>query len=723
MATQSVIVARTPEQAEPRQGVLPDPRRVWSIFRKHVPAFAIAVVLVMSALLVALLTTTHIYRATSSVLVEPRKLDPTGSASVVPGLPADTYVVDTQTRVISSAPVALRVVRDLGLANNPAYNSSASTGAAANLKDKDKVQATPAELTAMANVLRRLNVKRSGLTYVIDISADAAEPELAASIANSFARNYISATEDAKRTTTAGAARYVQDNADVLRQQALKDDAALHSYMVAHNLLSADGMTLAERQISDLDGQIAQARATLAQEQGRYNAAQSQVTHGGGADVNAVLSSDTIRSLRAQEAQASAQLASLQGRYGDLYPDVVAAKDNLASIRAHIADERDRILSGLRANVAVAQSGLNSLQSSYERTHGSLAVNNSAMVGLQDLQRKADASKEVYSAFLQRAKEIAAQEQSPMPDASISSLASDPKGPIWPNYPLALSLGLFSAIVAGMIAVAAAEYLDGSVHNREDLEARVGIAYAGAIPDVSGNLKGSDERPEEYILSHPYSLLSETMRNLGAYLTLHGPSAARVIAITSSFPREGKTTLAICLARTLLRSGRSVVLVDGDFRRFSASQRLVPGMAGTMGQALSGQVDPLRLLGKDAMTELAVLSAAGEAEVATGLSLEAVSALYERLKEQFDYVIVDTAPVLGLAETRVLARAADATVLAARWRRTSAKAVQAAASMLRESRSQFIVGVLTLVNSKEYSTVGQGDSYIHHKRFSAYYLN
>jgi len=142
-----------------------------------------------------------------------------------------------------------------------------------------------------------------------------------------------------------------------------------------------------------------------------------------------------------------------------------------------------------------------------------------------------------------------------------------------------------------------------------------------------------------------------------------------------------------------------------------------------MAQALSGQVDPLRLLGKDEMTDVAVLSAAGEAEVATGLTLPAVTALFERLKEQFDYVIVDTAPVLGLAETRVLARAADAVVLAARWRKTSHKAIYAAANLLAESQAKFVVGVLTLVNSKEYASVGQGDSYIHHKRFSTYYLN
>jgi len=722
MATQS---ANVPQQWEPgtevRQPLLPDPRYLWATFRKRLWTFLATIALVISAIVVALLVTSHVYEATSSVLVEPRKTDPTGTAAVVPGLPADTYVVDTQVRLITSAPVALKVVRELKLTDKEEYRNAKAESAP---KGIEGMAATPQEQAAVSKLLRQVNVKRSGLTYVIDITASAHDPVLARDIANSFARSYIASTDDSRRSTTSTAAQYVLKNADALREQALRDDQALQSYMIAHNLMSADGATLAERQISDLEGQIAQARATLAQERGRYEAARTQLSRGGGgADVNAVLSSDTIRNLRTQEAQASAQLASLQGRYGDLYPDVVAAKQNLDSIRRHISEERDRILSGLKANVAVAQSGLASLQGSYNQVHGALAGNNSAMVGLQDLQRKADASKEVYSAFLQRAKETAAQEQAPAPDARISSIAPLPDRPVWPNYPLALALGMVAAVVSGLIAVAIAEYVDGSVHSRGDIERRVGIPYGGAIPDVSTNIRGSDERPEEYVLSRPYSLLAETLRNLGAYLTLHGPNPARVIAVTSSFPKEGKTTLSICLARTLARSGRSVVLVDGDFRRFSASQRLVPGMAGTMAQALSGQVDPLRLLGKDEMTDVAVLSAAGEAEVATGLTLPAVTALFERLKEQFDYVIVDTAPVLGLAETRVLARAADAVVLAARWRKTSHKAIYAAANLLAESQAKFVVGVLTLVNSKEYASVGQGDSYIHHKRFSTYYLN
>lgn len=721
MASQSAIVPRAIEQGMAKPPLLPDPRLFWSTFRKHLTIFIVVALLVLSAVLGALMITSPVYRATSSVLVEPRKTDPTGTAAVVPGLPADTYVVDTQTRLITSAPVALRVVRELKLDTRKEFVGEKPEVLARGI---DKSDASPAEQTAATNLLRQIDVKRSGLTYVIDITAKAHSAQMAEAIANSFARNYIAITDAARQSATSDAARYVERNAVSLREQALRDDQALQSYMIAHNLMSADGATLAERQISDLEAQIAQARATLAQEQGRYSAAQTQLTHGGGgADVNAVLSSDTIRNLRSQEAQASAQLATLQGRYGDLYPDVVSAKQNLASIRQHIGEERDRILSGLRANVSVAASGLSSLQGSYNKVHGALAANNSAMVGLQDLQRKADASKAVYSAFLQRAKETAALEQAPAPDARIASLATAPTSPIWPNYTLGVTLGVLAALVLGLVTVGAAEYLDGSAHNREDIERRVGIPYGGAIPDVSGNLRGTGERPEEYVLSRPYSLLAETLRNLGAYLTLHGPAPARVIAITSSFPKEGKTTLSICLARTLARSGRSVVLVDGDFRRFSASKRLVPGMSGTMGQALSGEIDPLRLLGKDEMTDVAVMSAAGEAEVATGLTLEAVSALFERLKEQFDYVIVDTAPVLGLSETRVLARAADAVVLAARWRKTSTKAARAAASLLFESRSPLIVGVLTLVNSREYATVGQGDSYIHQKRFSAYYLN
>jgi len=662
------------------------------------------------------------FEAASSVLVEPRKVDPTGTLAVVSGLPTDTNVVDTQARLIASPTVALRVVRELKLEQDADFAPKRDDASAKPGQSASVTGATDAETGAVETLLKRVSVMRSGLTYVIDIKARARSGDLAARIANSFARNYIALTNESKNDATQAAAGFVEQGATKLREQALRDDQALQAYRVAHNLMSADGSTLAERQISDLSTQIAQAKSTLAQEQGRYNAALTQIGRGGAADVNAVLSSETIRQLRTQEATASGQLATLEARYGDLHPDVISARNNLADIRRHITAERDRILSGLKANVQVAQSGLASLQASYNQIQGSLASNNTAMTGMSDLQRKADASASVYSAFLERAKQAAAQVQSPAPDATISSVAREPIVPVWPNLPLTVLLGLSVSLAAGAAGIALAEYLDRTVHNREEMETLVGVHYAGAVPAVRRAQKG-EISATNYLLERPYSLFAEALRNIVSYIELTADDNARVVAITSSLPREGKTTTAVCLARMLAMSGRKVVLVDGDFRRRSATSLLAPKVAPEELTAGGVSANWMQRLVKDTETELAFLPAPGDGRALTQLTVEDAQQLFNALRQHFDYVIVDTAPVLGLAEARVLTRAADAVMLVVRWQNTSSRAALAAATVLRECQANVIGGLFSMIEPKQYAATGQADSFAYHKRFSSYYID
>ena len=110
-------------------------------------------------------------------------------------------------------------------------------------------------------------------------------------------------------------------------------------------------------------------------------------------------------------------------------------------------------------------------------------------------------------------------------------------------------------------------------------------------------------------------------------------------------------------------------------------------------------------------------------EAATHMTLEDVQFLYDGLRQSFEVIIVDTAPVLGLAETRLLTRAADAVLLAVRWRDTSSRAAMAAARLLGEFKANVIGGVLTMVDNRQYAASGEGDSYVYHKRFTKYYVN
>lgn len=484
---------------------------------------------------------------------------------------------------------------------------------------------------------------------------------------------------------------------------------------------------MAEQQVSTLGQQIAQAEAQVAQERGRLGAARGQIARGsGGADVSAALSSETIISLRQQEAAATAQLAQLQARYGERYPDVVKAKDQVADVRRQLAAELSRIQSSLAANVRVAESGLNSLRASQSQARAQLAGNGAAQVGLLELRRKAEASTAVYNAFLSRAKEIEAQAALPQSDSRIQTLARVPDSATWPNYRLGAIFGLGLALLAGLGAVGVAEYLDGTLGTRADVEDGLNALYLGAVPDLASTLdrKRGRPAPPAYVLDQPFSMFAESLRTLAGAVVGRRAGECRIVAITSALPREGKSTVALCMARVLAAGNRRVALIDGDLRRHSASDALNLQHAGErLLRFTSGESSIDDALVKDELSNLMVMPTRGPTGAQDELTAERVEALYAALRQRFDVVIVDTAPVLGVAETRELARHADATLMIGRWRSTSSKAVRSALDILDQANANVAGVALTMVDVRRYASTGLGDAYGYHRKFTGYYVN
>jgi succinoglycan biosynthesis transport protein ExoP len=691
------------------KGLLPDPGHLWMIFRRHLWLFLGVAFLILAAVVLRTVMMVPIYTSTASVVIEPRTNDVIKMQSVVPNLPKDSDVVDTEVRMLTSPTLAMRVTTDL---SRQGY-------------DVGPIR-TEAELErAAAKVLRQVAVVRSGLTYVIDITASSDRADMAAAIANTFARQYVAAQTDSKVGATRSANVWLNRRMTELRATAGAADAALQDYKIRNGLMSAQGATMAEQEVSALNQQISLARAELAEKQGRLSAARAQLQRGGkGADVGAALGSGTVAGLRAREAEASQQLAQLETRYGDLYPEVRTARSQLADIRSQIQLEIDRILSSLEAEVRVASSRLSSLQGSQSQARGTLASNNSAQVGYLELERRAEASKQIYEAFLNRSKETAAQEGLQQPDARISSLGVVPNLPDSPNVKLAALFGIVCALLGALVAVALAEYLQRGVQTKADVEKRLRVRYAGAVPSLGSTLGSlrETEAPQDYIISHPFSSFAESLRSLRAFVALR--SRARTLAITSALPQEGKTTTSVCLARTAALAGTSTVLVDCDLRRRGSSEML--GIQPSVGliQVLSGEARLDDALVVDQATGLHVLGTAeGQLSAYDPLTTANLDKLLRQLRERFELVVIDTAPILGVADARAVASVVDSVLVITRWRKTSINAAEAAIELLIDANANIAGLALTQVDIRRYASTGQSDVYGYHKKFKGYYQN
>jgi capsular exopolysaccharide synthesis family protein len=285
---------------------------------------------------------------------------------------------------------------------------------------------------------------------------------------------------------------------------------------------------------------------------------------------------------------------------------------------------------------------------------------------------------------------------------------------------------LIAAIFVAGVATGIAEYLEDSVATRADIEGGLGVVYAGAIPtlDSATRSKAGGIAPQDYVTARGMSLFTESLRNLATYLGLVGNTGTTVLTITSSLPREGKSTTSMCLARTLAMSKRKVVLVDADVRRHSASDALAPDRRHEgLFRALDGSIPIDEALIVDDHTGLQILTTLGQSTTEDVITEENMAALIAALRERFDIVIIDSAPVLGVAETRILSRLSDTTLLVARWRTTPLKAVRTALDLLVQNGGKVGGVALSLVNIKEYASTGLTDAFGYYKKFKGYYAD
>ena len=368
------------------------------------------------------------------------------------------------------------------------------------------------------------------------------------------------------------------------------------------------------------------------------------------------------------------------------------------------------------------------MAASVSQSKGTLAGNNRASIGLAELERKAQSVKTLYESLLARFKQTTAQDGIEQADARVVSPAKIPTRPSYPKPSLNLALGLVLALGAGVASIVLAEILMAGLFTEDEVERRLGLPYLGAVPslgttvDDAKTLKGMT--PPDYLLAKPLSSFAESLRKLRASILFSKVGEpVKVIAVTSSLPGEGKTTTTFSLARTLATSGAKVIVVDCDLRQSAISQFLKePAPVGLL-EVLNG-VSTLEQALIDDESGCHILPLAKSSYTPRDvLGSSAMHRLLQELRNRYEIVLLDTAPLLAIADTRILAPHADAVVMLVRWKKTPVKAVQSALALLQGTRA-FIAGVaLTQMDLKAQSRYGYGDSYYYYANYRKYYAD
>lgn len=691
-------------------------RKILSILRRRWVAFAGVFVFVVLATAFFTWQQTPLYKGTTSLVVNSRVLNlSTKEEDVIPTVPTQDGAVDTEIQILSSREVITRAIKALDLVNNSEF--------------AEQLADVPAENrlgAAYAIVRDNLVIVRPGVSNVVTISYTSPNAELAKAVPDEIGRQYLRSKFDTRTGAAAAVDEGLSKELQTLRGQLQAAEAEVARYKLANNLLSSEGVTLTEQEISLYKQQVATARAALAEEQARLNTARDQLRRGStGDDVGEALNSPVVEQLRTQRSQLATQAAELKSRYRANHPDVIKAERQLEEVDNAIQAEIGRVISNLEARSEVASQRAAAASGIAASAAGSLASNNAASVRLAELERQAEAIRSNYAAMLQRQNAINTQVSVADEDARIFSPASVPRFPASPNKPLNMAIGLILALVLASVVTWLLHLFDRGIVTSSEAESRLGLPHLANIPSIGSIARGEDRRipPEDFTVARPMSIYAEALRGLRlALVQPHGGQPVKVIGITSSSANEGKSTLALSLARAAALAGDRTLLIDGDTRRPSIARMLgVTPDAGFL-DVLAGDAPLERLLVKDPLTDLLVLPTPAQAfspkDVFRGGAMDLLMA---RARNEFDLIIVDTAPALAASDARAILEHVDRIAMVVRWKKTLIPLIQAALRKMRPLDLRPTGVVLTQVNLKAVAAYGYGDVDYNYRSYEAYY--
>lgn len=685
---------------------------LFSRIRRHIPLIVACIVAgVITAAVITMLLPKR-YTANAQLNYAPQEAVIKGTTSQTLSDQAREAEIEAQLQIIQSLPVAAEVVKRQRLDRDPEL---------AKLAQRYVGRQQNAEQAMAAAVLNDVRARRVGQTTLFNVGFTSKDPLQAMTVANAFAEVYLDRQLATKLQRSKETSRRLDTRLEQLRRQVEQADAAVARFRVRNSLINQPDSTAPEAEIATIRSEIAQARADAASASVRSAAAARETVVGGG--TNGPINTTTVSQLRQQKAEVARRVASLSARYGERHPLIIDAQKEQAAIDAQIADEMRRLAATAGAESAVAGSREASLQASLASAQRRLAGNVAAGVQLADLQRQAQNARELYQNLLTTSGEQSAQRDLVTADSRLASPATLPLRPSSPNMVINLFLGLVAGLALGLAIAFLRERWSQGLDTVDDIERVLQQNYLNSVPTVNSAIdKPKTKDPVEAVLLHPLSAFAEAYRNLATSLTYAArPKTGKMIGITSALPKEGKTTTSIGIARVLSAAGSRVLLMDTDLRRRSITQTLALSTAVGLIEVLRGEATLDQALFTDQSGAMVLPLAPHAHQGPMPFEGEQFEQLLQTVRANFDVIIVDTAPILAVTDTRHLLHHFDALALLTRWRATPAKAVRAAIHQIEAVEGRVTGIALTMVNLKSQAEAGYGDPSYYYGYTKDYY--
>jgi succinoglycan biosynthesis transport protein ExoP len=641
----------------------------------------------------------------------------------------DAPTVDSQVEIIKSDNVAQMVVKDLRLTDDPEFVADDTRVTAKILSILKAFFVAPAKPDALRRAIgrfsERLVARRIGTTYVIAVSFSSWDGVKSARIANAIIEAYIREQLETKAHTTRRTGMWLESRLDELRAQARLADHTVQDFKAKNKIIDTPQGLINENQLSEISTQLVTARAQTGEARARFDRI-TELLKKDTPDTatNDVLRSDVIIRLRQQYLDISLQEADLSKRVQPDHPALIYLHNEKQEMQHAIRQELQRIADTYKSELEIARQREAELQRSVDELVSQSAHTNQLRVALRELESRAQTYRTLADAFLQRFMVAAQQESFPVTGAYAISEAS-PGGKSHPKTILTFAAALAGSTLIGYCICLIRDQLDRVFRTASQVDELLGVPCLAAVPkveDVAGTpdfdkklyhaqsvsrcMNLSQPNLLHYVVAAPLSAFADAINMLKVGLDLGDHSSDKeIIGITSIYPSEGKSVTASNLAYLLARSDRRVLLVDCDLRRSSLSNALAPGAKAGLLEVLTEVASLENVLCCDPETGLwflpVVTSDGRGLQENLLISSARMQTLLERVRKEYDLVVLDLQPLVPLADVQALSKVIDRFVVVVEWGKTRTDAVSNALARTDVLRGKIGGIVINKVNMRK----------------------
>ncbi len=610
-----------------------------------------------------------VYQATASVLLETQEINLTDFNDILSEMKFDNLTVPTQVQVISSPGLIRQTIETLGLQEDEKGNlyipADATVTQPATIEDE-----STGRYHLIKNFLGHLEVKQQGTSRVIEISFRSSDPQLAAKIANTHTKQYVYSREQDKKRIAEKLDKWLTDEIRDLKEESLKKSRAVQQFRADNGMIQGkNSQELIYEQISDLASKLAEIDNRVLDLQARNEMVQSGSTHG----ITDIVESRLVQDLKSRASIAAQKLQSLRAELGSNHPEVIAARQEVSQINGDIAREVANIKKSIENELTTVTKQKTLLEANLIKLQKQADELQEKLITLQALQMEEQSSSKLLDNFLARSEEIKSQIDFTRPDVSIVSIADIPGEPAGSKK---LLIMLAVTAFSGFFALAIIFFLEvgeRGIKTREDIYKLSGLALLGTLPRA--------RLPISDILKKDRSQYVEEIKRI--FIHLNSQEKGKTILFTSARRGEGKTTVAASVAYYMNNIGLKTLLIDAD--------TVDPVIAGvTMVREHPGFFE--MMAGKKPLSEVIVRDKHGLSIIPCGEPNPYISDLLlagklekplETLREEFDFIIFDGCPVLGVSDAEILAGLVDQVILVLESGKTPREEFVKAAEILR----------------------------------------